>query len=209
MRVTRHLGQESNSLFRPDILQCYLGDYEMFLSQIRDLGAGSNIALIVRSMTQQYMTAAERAVANKEYLQARTLFMRAAAYRLGDSEARLATFEGQYMVHCLADTVKGFAEMCQPVRRILVERGDDTRPLFMVLPVVMPRSLVEEHAGEDLAGMLISEEDLVITREPATLAAIEARRGYPLRKHRSFAQLTQALRSVGPVPLKVKDEVAA
>ena len=32
---------------------------------------------------------------------------------------------------------------------------------------------------------------------------------YPLRKHRSLAQLTHALRSVGPVPLQVKDEVAA
>jgi len=75
--------------------------------------------------------------------------------------------------------------------------------------VLMPRSLVEEHAGEELAGMVISEEDLVITRDPATLAAIEARRGYPLRKHRSFAELTLALQSVGAVPLQVKNEVAA
>ncbi len=209
MRVTRHLGQESNSLFRPDILQCYLGDYEMFLSQIRDLGAGSNIALIIRAMTHQYMTAAERAVANNEFLQARTLYMRAAAYRIGDAEARFTAFEKEYFAHCVADTVRGFVQMCQPVSRILIERSDETRPIFLILPMLMPRSLILEVTGDELAEMTVGEEDFVITRDPATLAAIETRRGEPLRKHRSVVQLAEGMQSAGAVPLKVKNEVAA
>lgn len=209
MRVSRHLGQESNRLFRPDILQCYLGDYEMFLSQIRDLGPGSNIALIARSITHQYLTAAERAVANNEFLEARTLYMRASAYRLNDAETRMAEFERQYADHCLADTVRGFIRWCQPVRRVLVEQGDDTRRLFLLLSAMLKDRVVQQIATSDLAALTPDEDDFVVTRDPATFAALQVRRATPLRKHRSLADLREALRSVGAQPLQVKTEAAA
>lgn len=209
MRVSRHLGQESNRLFRPDIMQCYLGDYEMLLSQVKDLGAGSNIALIARSITHQYGTAAERAVANNEFLQARTMYMRAAAYRLGDAEAKLAEFERLYIDHCLADTVRGFIRWCQPVRRVFVEQGEDTHRLFLVLSKLMPELDVQEIAGSALAPVAVGEDDFVVTRDAATLAALRAGRSEPLRKHRSLQELREAMLSVGAQPLLVKNSAAA
>ncbi len=73
VRVTLHAGQESQNLYRSDVLQCYLADYELFFSQFGPMSAGVGAQMVTHVLAKQYLVAADRAIGRRAYLMGRDL----------------------------------------------------------------------------------------------------------------------------------------
>ncbi|NQV80482.1 MAG: glycosyltransferase family 2 protein [Alphaproteobacteria bacterium] len=208
VRVTRHAGQESHRFYRPDILQCYLADYELFLSRYPDLDVATSTVLATRSMAEQYLSAARRAIANREFLQARTLLQRIAVYRPEDSRAGLLALEQAHFGDMVVEVVRGLIDTMQPVRRILCAPDESCRQIAKAVAAATDCGFAEIGNGPD-DEPVVGEDDFVLYHDDALMARLQAGLAFPLRRARRLDTIVAALRRsdapalIEPVPLAV------
>ncbi len=193
VRVTRHPGQESHRLYRPDILQCYLADYELFLSRFPDLDTATSTVLATRALAEQYLNAAQRAIDNREFLHARTLLQRAAVYRPEDARAGLRTLERAHFDDMLVENICGLIATVQPVRRILGVADPTCTVIGQAAATAIGGTFVEI-SRDDLAQCPVHEDDFLLYQDEGLIARLGNRVGFPLRRARRLGSIVAALR---------------
>lgn len=201
VRVTRHPGQESNQLYRPDILQCYLADYELFLSRHTDLHVADTMVMVTRALVTQYLTAAVRAIESQKYLQARTLYQRAAVYLPEQAREGLRSLESAHFYDMTVESVCGLIATMQPVRRILSIADEECWTVARVVAATSGAEFVKLNR-EDLAQCAIHEDDFLLYQDDDLISQLAERVVFPLRRARRLGSIIAALRRTGAPPLK-------
>ncbi|MEQ8248040.1 MAG: glycosyltransferase family 2 protein [Alphaproteobacteria bacterium] len=208
VRVTRHPGQESHRLYRPDILQCYLADYELFLSRYSELDTATSTVLATRALAEQYLTAAQRAIDNREFLYARTLLQRAAVYRPEDARAGLRTLERAHFNDLVVESVVGLIATMQPVRRILGVADATCSTIGQAAAEKSGKTFVALGI-DDLAQCAVHEDDFLLYQDEAALSQLRNRVGFPLRRARRLGSIVAALRRTDVPPSQANLPLAA
>ena len=120
--VTRHVEQSSTQLYREEILQNYLADYEGLTASCPELRPATAMVVIARKISGKYLDAAQRAITDKRFLQARSLVHRALAYHDEKAEAWRCYMDRELWPHMIAESAIAFARTAQPVNCIVVEQ---------------------------------------------------------------------------------------
>lgn len=195
--VTRHEGQESTKLYRDELLQCYLADYELLTSNAPSLDPLVAMVSIAEKMSLQYIVAAQRALDDLRFFQARTLFERAKVY--GNAAARewVEKLDNEMWPLVVADVAIGFARTAGKVSRIAAELTAETELVVEAMSKLATPIEVVSGTADELMFLSWQEDEFFFYADVETLRMREALAGQPLRKARSLAQL-RAVTRLGP-----------
>jgi glycosyltransferase involved in cell wall biosynthesis len=190
--VTRHAGQASTQLYRGDILQCYLADYELLAANTADLDPLNAMISISEKMSEQYVVAAQRALDDMKFMHARTLVARASAY--GNRAARrwIARMDGEMWPLVVADAAVAYAKTAGSVTRIVAEHTSETEPVIAALSKLATPMDVLSGGVDELMFLPWSDDEFFFYSDVNTLRLREAVTGAPVRKARSLQQLRSA-----------------
>jgi glycosyltransferase involved in cell wall biosynthesis len=204
-RVTMHADQESQNLYRADILQCYLADYELFFAQFAPMRPGIGAQLVTHVLARQYFVAAERALGRGHYVLGRDLLMRARTYMPADADARLAAAWERYRLHYMAESVSALARTMHPVERIMIEQNADAMALRNLISGMLPEQVVVVGSREEILKVRPQVGDFVVGNDAGLQTALSERAGIWLRRFRTFEALERAARFVPSDDISIED----
>ncbi len=206
-RVTLHADQESQSLYRADILQCYLADYELFLAQFGPFRPGVGAQLVSHVLSRQYLVAADRALGRGQYLLGHDLLIRARTYMPEDADTRLAAAWARYRLHYMAQSVAALVQTMNPVERVIVESHDDAMPLRNLIAEMLPKRIVVVGDRGEILKTDLGPADLVIGKDTALQNAVSSKTGGWHRKFRTFEALERAARFLPDNDISVESAI--
>lgn len=193
VKVTQHQEQASRGIYRPEVLQAYLADYELFLSHYPEVKAQSKSAMIVNAMTQQYLAAADAAYCHKKYLIARTMLVRLSNY-LGDGlDANIVEFDDKFMMHMVAESLHGFIETCPPVNTVLIQADGESEIIASRLNECGVEAEIKVLSSEELLDRPLEETDFLLYNDTQVYSSIQMNCKFPIRKRRRLRDLLDAI----------------
>ncbi|MEQ8248037.1 MAG: glycosyltransferase family A protein [Alphaproteobacteria bacterium] len=205
VRVTLHAAQESQALYRPDILQCYLADYELFFSQFAPFRGGVGSQMVMHVLAKQYIVAAERAIGRGAYLMGRDLLLRARVYLPDEADIRLAAIWKSHRLHFVAESIVALMTSMHPVERTFIESGPDTERVRDLVSAMRQDDVVLAGSRGDILAVRLSPNDLVIGADDSLRDVLADRFGFWIRKYRTLDSLEQAARIAPVNDLSVED----
>jgi glycosyltransferase involved in cell wall biosynthesis len=205
VRVTLHAGQESQSLYRPDVLQCYLADYELFFSQFRSMSTGVGAQMVTHVLAKQYMAAADRAIGRGHYLMGRDLLLRCRVYLPELAENAIRNAWAQYRMYFIAESVTALVTSMKPVERIFIEAGPDAVALRNSVSNMRRDDIVLVGSRDEILGVSLTPADLVIGADESLREDLSEKFGFWVHKFRTFDALENAVRCAPQEDLSVEE----
>jgi len=197
VRVTLHAGQESQNLYRSDILQCYLADYELFFSQFAPFRGGVGAQMVMHVLAKQYLVAADRAIGRGSYLMGRDLLLRARIYMPDVADPKIAEASNTYRVHFIAESISALISSMNPVDRTFIEASPDAQSLRDLVGAMRQDDIVLVGSREEILGVTLTPNDFVIGTDDSLRDELSDKFGFWVRKYRSFSALEEAA-SIAP-----------
>ena len=194
VKVTLHAGQESQNLYRSDVLQCYLADYELFFSQFGPMSAGVGAQMVTHVLAKQYLAAADRAIGRRCYLVGRDLLLRARVYLPDRAENAIRKAWAEYRLHFIAESVTALITSMNPVERIFIESGEDAVALRNLVSNMRQEDIVLVGDRDEILGVTLTPADLVIGADDTLREDLSEKFGFWVHKFRTFAALENAAR---------------
>jgi len=194
VRVTLHAGQESQNLYRSDVLQCYLADYELFFSQFGPMSAGVGAQMVTHVLAKQYLVAADRAIGRRAYLMGRDLLLRARVYIPSQAEQPIKNAWAQYRLHYIAESVTALIATMNPIDRIFIEAGEDAVALRDLVSDMRQDDVVLVGGRDEILGLNLTHADLVIGADESLREELSEKCGFWVHKFRTFEALENAAR---------------
>lgn len=192
VRVTLHAEQESQALYRPDILQCYLADYELFFSQFGPFRDGVGPQMVMHVLAKQYIVAAERAVGRGAFLMGRDLLLRARVYMPEEADKRLEAIWKTHRLHFIAESIAALMSSMTPIDRVFIESGPESERVRDLLCAMRQDEVVLAGTRDEILDVRLSPDDLVIGTDDAFRDILSDRFGFWVRKFRTLGSLERA-----------------
>ena len=205
VRVTLHGDQESQHLYRADVLQCYLADYELFFSQFGPMRSGVGAQMVTHVLTKQYFVAADRAFGRGAYLIGRDLLLRARVYMPDEAEKQIEKAWAEHRLHFIAEGVTALIASMSPIDRIFIEAGEDAVALRDLVSDMRQDDLVIVGGRDEILGLNLTPADLVIVADDSLREELSQKAGFWMHKFRTFEALENAARFAPLHELSVED----
>ena len=205
VRVTLHGDQESQHLYRADVLQCYLADYELFFSQFGPMRSGVGAQMVTHVLTKQYFVAADRAFGRGAYLIGRDLLLRARVYMPDEAEKQIEKAWAEHRLHFIAEGVTALITSMSPIDRIFIEAGEDAVALRDLVSDMRQDDLVIVGGRDEILGLNLTPADLVIAADDSLREELSQKAGFWMHKFRTFEALENAARFAPLHELSVED----
>jgi len=205
VRVTLHGDQESQNLYRADVLQCYLADYELFFSQFGPMRSGIGAQMVTHVLAKQYFVAADRAIARGFYLIGRDLLLRARVYLPEEAEKQIDEAWAKHRLNFIAEGVTALITSMSPIDRIFIEAGEDAGALRELVSDLRQDDIVAVGSRAEILGLNLTPADLVIGNDDSLREELSEKAGFWVHKFRTFEALETAARFAPLEELSVED----
>lgn len=192
-KIRGHPGQDSQELYGFRLLQEYLTDYELFLSEVPGLKLSDMVPALLHKCINTYLVAMSRAVSHGKFLDARNMMKKAMAYRIDDIRAKAVAFEKTHLPAVLADYMFELCRLNPTIKHVILERSVDAAAYLPLIERKLEgRTDVRVVAREELLSLPPEEADLVIAGDAATLARRLQVPGTNPAKHRCLDDIVEA-----------------
>jgi len=205
VRVTLHGDQESQNLYRADVLQCYLADYELFFSQFGPMRSGIGAQMVTHVLAKQYFVAADRAITRGFYLIGRDLLLRARVYLPEEAEKQIDEAWAKHRLNFIAEGVTALITSMSPIDRIFIEAGEDAGALRELVSDLRQDDIVAVGSRAEILGLNLTPADLVIGNDDSLREELSEKAGFWVHKFRTFEALETAARFAPLEELSVED----
>lgn len=195
--IWQHQAQNSNGIYRDDMIYAYLTDYELFASELPVQAEGERGGAIAYKLSTQYVWAAEKAADDGKYLLGRHFMLKALAYRLPETRQKAAEFQKDNMVFMAAEALFRFYRATRPTRTVLCENHPSALTVGGAAFEWFPQVTVDVLEREDLIDWPESDEHLYLTYDHAVEDRRREVHGHAPRKMRAVTDLLRSINLFG------------